>query len=280
MAEDRLKPGSKLGPYTLDSVIGEGGMGTVFRAVHRDATEPVALKVVREVLTRDETYRRRLAHEARAAGEVQHHGLVPVLDVGEADGRSYIASAYVDGPSLDHRIEEDGPLTVEEAVGVVSDVASGLDALHDAGIVHRDVKPSNILLDPAGTALLTDFGLARGRAYTVLTRPGRVMGTLDYIAPELVRGEPASAASDLYALGCVAFECLAGSPPFADRPAMEVASAHLHDEPPDPCRGRTDCAERFGWTVVRALEKEPRKRPGSGTAYAGMLRLAAGMPRA
>jgi serine/threonine protein kinase len=274
-----LQPGSRLGPYALEAVIGEGGMGTVFRAVHRDATEPVALKVVREVLTRDETYRRRLAHEARAAGEVEHHALVPVLDVGEADGRSYIASAYVDGPSLDRRIEEGGPLAVEEAVGIVSDVADGLDALHDAGIVHRDVKPSNILIDRSGTALLTDFGLARGRAYTVLTRPGRVMGTLDYIAPELVRGDPASAASDVYALGCVAFECLAASPPFADRPAMEVASAHLEDDPPDPCRGRTDCPQRFGWTVLRALEKDPGRRPGSATAYAGMLRLGAGIPR-
>ena len=122
---------------------------------------------------------------------------------------------------------------------VVAHVASGLDALHAGGIVHRDVKPSNVIIDEAGSAYLTDFGLAKGRAYTVLTKP-MVMGTLDYLAPEMLRGSEATGASDIYALGCVTFECTAGRAPFADTSMFDLASAHLNLEPPDPCADRSD----------------------------------------
>jgi len=216
-SNEDLEPGGHLGPFRLESVLGEGGMGIVFLAVREEDGQRVALKVLKRELTHDETYRKRFVHEARAAGEVRNKHLVPVLDAGEADGRSYLAVDYVSGRTLEQRIEAEGKLPIPDITRITSEVAAGLDALHNNELVHRDIKPSNIMLDEQGTALLTDFGLAKGRAYTVLTKPGQVMGTLDYLAPELIKGRPATPASDVYALGCVVFECLAGKAPFAEK---------------------------------------------------------------
>jgi serine/threonine protein kinase len=278
-AED-LGPGGRLGPYRLESILGEGGMGIVFHAIREPEGDQVALKVLRRELTHDETYRRRFTHEARAAGEVRHRHLVPVLDAGEADGRTFLAVAYVRGESLEHRIQVRGALPLAEVAGLTAQVGAGLDALHREELIHRDVKPSNIMIDDEGTAALTDFGLAKGRAYTVLTKPGQVMGTLDYLAPELIKGQPATAASDIYALGCVVYECLAGHPPFAEKSVFQVGIAHLEEEPPDPTTDRDDAPEGLAWSILRALEKDPARRPPSATAYAQMVRLAAGLGRA
>jgi serine/threonine-protein kinase len=183
----------------------------------------------------------------------------------------------VDGPTLEERLEEECLLPVPDAVRIVAQVAAGLDALHRAGIVHRDVKPSNVMLDAEGDAALTDFGLAKGRAYTVLTSPGQVLGTLDYLAPEIVLGQAATPASDIYALGSVAFECAAGRAPFADRSLLEITGALLSEEPSDPCAERSDAPKDLGWAIVQALAKDPEKRPPTATAYAHILALAAGM---
>ena len=153
----------------------------------------------------------------------------------------------------------------------MAEIASALDALHAAELVHRDVKPSNILLDDERGALLTDFGLAKRRDYSMLTAPGQMLGTLDYIAPELLRGDEPGPSADLYALGCVVFECLAGEPPFGGRSMFEVAMAHLGDPPADPCAGRADAPPGFGEIALRALAKEPADRPASATVYAEML---------
>ena len=270
-----LSAGDRIGPYRLEQVLGEGGMGIVFRAVRETDGETVALKVLRRELSHDETYRRRFVHEARAAGEVRERHLVPVLDAGEQDGRSYLAVAFVAGKTLEQRIADEGPLPIADVVRLTAEVGAGLDALHSAELIHRDVKSSNIMMSEAGGAMLTDFGLAKGRAYTVLTRPGQVMGTLDYIAPELIRGHPATAASDIYALGCLVYECLRGHAPFAEKTVYQVAAAHLEEEPEDPCAARGDCPEGFGWAVMRALEKDPAKRPRTASAYAQMLGMAA-----
>src|SRR5829696_1067595 len=206
-----LQPGDAFGEYVIDGQLGEGGMGIVFRAI-RDDGAVVALKVIKPGLVRDERTARRFAREARAAGEVDHPHLIEVLDAGDVDGVGYLAMHYVPGKSLDDRIQAQGPLPVDDTLRIASEIASALDALHAAGLVHRDVKPSNILLDAERGALLTDFGLAKSRDYSMLTAPGQMLGTLDYIAPEMLKGSEPGASADLYAFGCVVFECLAGTP--------------------------------------------------------------------
>ena len=270
-----LEVGQRLGPYRIEARLGQGGMGIVFRALHDGDGRTVALKVLRDELGADDTFRRRLAREARAAAEVDHPNLAPVLEAGEADGRVYLAIRYVDGRSLAGRLRADGPLPLAGLVRLAAEVGAGLGALHERGIVHRDVKPANILLGSDGMAVLGDFGLAKGRAYTVLTRPGQVLGTLDYLAPELIRGEPAGPMSDLYALGCVLFECVSGAPPFAGRGILRIGMAHLEEEPGDPAAGRPDIPPAVSWTVRQALAKDPARRPTNAGALARMLRLAA-----
>lgn len=268
-----LQVGSCLGNYRLEEILGEGGMGIVFRAVRERDGKHVALKVLKRAFIEDETFRKRFVHEGRAAQEVEHKHLVPVLEVGEVDNRQYLCVAYVRGRSLLQLIKDEGPLGIEATLDVAAGVGAGLDALHTAGLVHRDVKSANVLIDENGTSMLTDFGLAKGRAYTVLTKAGQVMGTLDYMAPELIRGEHASNGTDLYALGCVVFECLAGSPPFAGKAIYEVGIAHLEEPPPDLTVIRPDIPPALAWAVGQALEKDPARRPTSATAYAMMLRV-------
>lgn len=263
-----------LGPYRLESVLGEGAVGTVYRALRVSDGQVVALKVLKGKLAADETYRRRFAHEARAAQEVRHKHLVPILDAGEADGRPYLAVAFVDGRTLEERLE-DGPMPLQEILRLAAGVGAGLDALHEHGLVHRDIKPSNIMLNQEGSALLTDFGLAKGPAYTVLTRPGQLVGTLDYLAPELIKGQEASPASDLYALGCVVYECVAGQPPFGGKGVLEIGMAHLDQEPPDPVESRPDLPSGLTWALRQALAKDPSDRPPTAAAYANMLTVAA-----
>jgi serine/threonine-protein kinase len=257
----------RLGPFELESKLGEGAMGIVWLA--RRGDETVALKLLRPALAGNDVYRERFLREARVAAEVRHRHLVPVLDAGEVDGTWFLASSYVSGGSLAERLGG-RPVPPAEAVRVAIALAAALGALHEHGIVHRDVKPENVMLGEDGAAL-TDFGLAKGEAYTVLTRPGEIMGTLDYIAPELISGGAASPASDLYALGCLVYECLTGAPPFASRGLFQVAVAHLEEEPAAPAGVAAD----LGWVVLRALAKDPDERPPSAAAFANLLRAAA-----
>jgi eukaryotic-like serine/threonine-protein kinase len=271
--ESELALGNVVGPYRIQALLGEGGMGKVFRAVREGAAEPVALKVMRSRLSTDDESRRRFLREARAAREVRHRHLVPVLDAGEDGDRRYLVMPYVPGRNLDDRLRE-GPVPVAELVRILAEVASGLDALHRAGLVHRDVKASNVLLDESGSAALTDFGLAKREDWSQLTKLGQVMGTVDYIAPELLRGDPATPASDLYALGCVAYEMVAGRPPFTGG-MFEVGMAHLEKEPADPVADRPDAPRGLGKPVLLALDKDPRRRPPTATAFANLVGAAA-----
>jgi serine/threonine protein kinase len=250
-------------------------MGIVFEARRETCGETVALKILRDELAEDELYRRRFQREARIASELAHEHVVPVVDFGEASGRLYIAARYVRGVSLSERIGSQGALSLAEALRLVNDLSGALEALHVRGLVHRDVKPANVMVDERGAAALTDFGLARGIADTVLTKSGAVVGTIDYLAPELIRGQQAGRSSDLYALGCLLYECLAGTPPFAGRPYVETLLAHVRDEPRDLSEVRADLPESVSWTVLKALAKDPAQRPPTATAYARLLRASA-----
>ena len=268
-----LRPGDDVGPYRLVAPLGEGGMGIVFRA-NRSTGGVAALKVLRRELSGDETFRRRFEREGRIAAQLDHPHLVEVVDAGEARGLHYLASRFVEGETLAHRLERDGPLPLSDVMRLAAELGTALDTLHEAGLVHRDVKPSNIMLGPEGAAL-TDFGLARGVADSVLTTPGRVVGTLDYLAPEVIRGEPAGPHADIYALGCVLYECVCGSPPFGSRPFAEAAAAHLTEEPPDPCLARDDVPHGLWHALRYGLAKDPAERPPTATAYALMIRVSA-----
>ncbi len=250
-------------------------MALVFRARHEADGAIVALKLLKSSFAGNDVYRRRFEHEVRSAAEVRDANLVPILDSGELAGRPYIASRYVEGRTLEQRIQADGALPIPDVLRLAREVASGLDALHATGLVHRDVKASNILLDNDSRALLTDFGLARGPRYTVLTRPGQIVGTLEYLAPELIRGEPATAESDVYALGCTVYEALTGKTPFGGRGLFHVGTAHLEEEPPDAAEHRPGCGRGLARAVGLALAKNPRHRPLPATAYARALLSAA-----
>jgi serine/threonine-protein kinase len=269
-----LGVGDRLGAFRLDEMLGSGGMGIVFRAVREDGEGEVALKILRDELSGDETFRRRFEHEARSAKEVLNPHLVAVLEAGEAEGRYYLASEFVPGRTLEARVREDGPLPLADVIRIATELGAALDALHEAGIVHRDVKAANVLLRDDGRAMLTDFGLAKGEAYTVLTSPGQVMGTLDYLAPELIRGDEATPASDVYALGCATYECLTGTTPFGGLSLFQIGLAHLEEQPPDPRQARPDCPVDLSAAVLRALEKDPAERPPTATAYARALAAA------
>jgi serine/threonine protein kinase len=257
-----LAVGGRLGSYVLEEPLGSGAMGAVYLA-RRDADGArVALKVMQPELAHDPVYRRRFTLEGRVAASVRHPHLVPVLEVGEADGRAFMASAFIAGSTLGGQIERAGRLDVESVVRLAGELAGALDALHAAGILHRDVKPSNILLDEQGKALLTDFGSCKTETTTrALTRPGEVLGTLDYLAPELVAGRPALPASDVYSLGAVLYEALTGTPPFGGRPWLQVGMAHLHEPPPDASAARADVPGGVAFALTLALAKEPADRP-------------------
>ena len=251
-------------------------MGQVFRAVRVSDGEVVALKLIKAQLASDPVFTDRFRQEVRAAHEVTHNHLVSIVDSGEAEGRHYMAMNYVDGQTLRERLREGGPLALADLVRIIAEVGAGLNALHLRGMVHRDVKPANIMLDREGRASLTDFGLARGKDYTALTKPGQVVGTIEYLAPELIRGEPATPASDVYALGCVAFECIAGHPPFRGSSIFEVGMAILDQDPPDPCAERSGAPADLTPTVHIAMNKDPASRPQTATTFSNLLRAAAG----
>jgi serine/threonine protein kinase len=267
--------GDALGGYRLEALLGEGAVGIVFRARSLSTGAPVALKVLRPELAQDELYVRRFRREADVAARVRHPALVPVVEAAAQDGIHFLVSEYVPGRTLARRLD-DGPLSAAEVRRLARDLGGALDALAAAGLVHRDVKPANVLLDADDAARLTDFGLARGAALTILTRPGEILGTIGYIAPELVEGAEATPSSDLYSLGCVLYECLAGAPPFPGPKVFEVLLGHVTRDPPDPLAGRNDVPAGVGQAVLAALAKAPIERPVTGRMVATMLATRSG----
>ncbi len=265
-------PGEVVGGYRLEEPLGEGAVGVVFAARDEEGRR-VALKLLRSELAEDRVMVARFEREARLARDLGTPHVVPILELGRSEGIEFLAMPYYAGGSLALRLRLLGPLSVDETVDLAAQLGRGLDALHARGVLHRDVKPSNVLLDDEGTAALADFGLARGPDSTRLTAEGQLLGTPHYLAPELIEGRDASRESDVYALGCVLYECLAGEPPFAGRGAAEIGFAHLTEPPPDPRARRAELPEGLAHAVLTALEKDPAARPTTATALARMLMI-------
>jgi eukaryotic-like serine/threonine-protein kinase len=256
------------GRYSLDEEIGAGGFCTVWRGTDTVLTRPVAVKVLHGGYVHQPEAQARFKAEARHAGAVSHQNIARVYDYGEPPtGPSYLVMELIEGPSL-AGVLAGGPLSVVRTLDIVAQVAAGLDAAHAAGLVHRDIKPSNIMFTAAGTVRITDFGIAYAVGSAPLTATGMVMGTPGYLAPERIDGAQAGPASDLYALGIVAYECLAGARPFAG-PPLEVAIAHRDRPlPPLPSWLPTEVAE----LVMVLTAKDPRWRPTSAGQVAVQAR--------
>lgn len=267
-------PGSRLGSYVIEDVLGRGGMGVVYRARSDADGRVVAIKLLRPELSGNALFERRFSREARVAESLRHRNLVAMLETGETDGIHYIVSDYVSGQSLRERLHAAGPLDPAEARRLAADLGRAIDVLHRAELVHRDVKPSNVLLDGSGTAFLTDFGLATGPAFTVLTKPGELMGTPAYLAPELISGKEATPRSDLYAMGCVLFESLTGRPPFSSTNMFEVVVGHLEEAPPSIAEFRDDLPAAVSDVLEQTLAKRPEDRPPTGRTIALLLAAA------
>ena len=245
-------------------------MGIVFRAAQSSLDREVALKVISPELAEDRDFRERFEHEARIAASIEHPSVVPIYEAGANDGILYIAMRLVAGENL-RQMMDVRPLDVGETVRIMSDVAAALDAAHARGLIHRDVKPANVLIDRTGHVYLTDFGLTkREGASSGPTRTGQWVGTLAYVAPEQIRGDRVDARADVYALGCVAYEAIAGRPPFTAEHDVAIMHAHLERLPP-PLAGNL---ARFNTPIARALEKDPKARYPSTGDFARALQAA------
>jgi predicted Ser/Thr protein kinase len=253
--------------YELHERIGAGGMSEVFRATDTRLGRPVAVKLLSPSLAADPVFLERFAREARVLAALRHPNVVQVYDYGKAEGTEFLAMEYVSGRSL----KELGPVGEDEALRLVGEAAAGLQAAHDRGVVHRDVKPHNLLVDEAGAVRVTDFGIARSMDVEGTVGDGTLIGTAQYLSPEQVRGEPADYRSDVYALGVVLFELLCGRPPFEGDSPVAVAIKHRDEPPPRPRSLCPELAPETEAVVRRALEKEPSRRFQSAAQMADAL---------
>ena len=279
-----LAIGSHLAGYRLDEIIARGGMAVVYRAFDERLGRSVALKVLAAALARDEAFRRRFIRESQAAAAVDHPNIVPIFDAGEADGVLYIAMRLVPGRDVLSLIEEHGPLPVARVCQIVTQVAAALDAAHEQGLVHRDVKPANMLRDDAAGddhpdhVYLSDFGLSKhGRSTSQLTSYGEFLGTMDYVSPEQIEGHAVDGRSDQYALACAAFEMLTGAPPFKQDETLAIMWAQVSAIPPALTSRRPDLPAAADPVLAKALAKAPGDRYATCLEFATALRRACGL---
>jgi len=257
--------------YQLGELIATGGMGTVHRAIDTHLGRPVAVKILKRVLADDTTFLERFRREARAAASISHPGVARVYDYGERSSEPFIVMELVEGDTLAERIAHHGLLPWQEAFAIAAQVASALSAAHAHGVVHRDVKPANILVDRSGRVKVTDFGIARAARATTLTRPGMVLGSANYVAPEQAQGNTVGPAADLYSLGCVLFESIVGTTPYQGRSAVAIATQHVSAPIPDPRDQVPDLPEHAARLIMRSLGKQPGDRFPSAAAMAAAL---------
>ncbi|MFI6942884.1 serine/threonine-protein kinase [Streptomyces sp. NPDC050418] len=273
--------GRQLAGYRIEGEIGRGGMAVVYRALDLRLERTVALKLLAPELARNDTFRRRFTHESRAAAAIDHPHIVPVFEAGETDGVLYIAMRYVSGSDLRHLLDGQGRLEPATVLRVAAQIASALDAAHEHGLVHRDVKPGNILIsrgtdsDHPEHAYLTDFGLTKkSLSLTGFTTVGQFVGTLDYVSPEQISGKPVDGRCDVYGFACVVYECLAARPPFQRDDDMALLWAHQYDEPTPLTETRPDLAPQVDAVFTKALAKSPDDRYDSCLGFVAALRAA------
>ena len=255
----RIAAGDVVAGYEIGALVGRGGMGDVYRAFDSRLERPVALKLLGERLSDDEGFRERMLTESRIAAGLDHPNVVPIYEAGEADGRLFIAMRYVEGTDLKVLLRREGALAPGRAVAIASQVADALDAAHAKGLVHRDVKPSNVLLDQQRGrehVYLADFGLTQSVSDTRPT-DGHLMGTVDYVAPEQIVGDHVDGRADVYALGCLLFESLTGTLPFAGASDVAVVYAHLEQPPPRATERRPSLPPAVDDVLARAMAKDP-----------------------
>jgi ABC-type branched-subunit amino acid transport system substrate-binding protein/DNA-binding beta-propeller fold protein YncE len=267
-------PGTMFAGYLVESLIGRGGMGVVYRATDLSLGRPVALKLIAPELAQDARFRDRFLREPRLAASLEHPNVVPIHEAGEQDGQLYLAMRYVEGGDLSAVLARERTLRPERALAVLAQIADALDTAHRRGLVHRDVKPANVLLDEDEHAYLTDFGVTK-QLGGASTDTGRVVGTLDYLAPEQIRGEAVDGRTDCYALACVLYECLSGAPPFRRETEAEMLWAHMQ-EAPAPLHGY----RALGPVLERGLAKERDDRYGSCAELIEDARRALGLAAA
>ena len=267
-----MKPGDEFGPYRIESVLGRGGMGTVYLATHTRLERKVAVKVIASDLAGDPEFRARFLRESQLAASLDHPHVIAIYDADEIEGVLYLAMRYVDGPSLQALLREQGALAPGDTLRIAEQIAGALDAAHAAELIHRDLKPANVLLAD-GHSYLCDFGLAKRTTSRGITQAGSFLGTVDYCSPEQIRGEPLDGRADVYSFGCVVYHCLSGELPYSRESEVAVLHAHLNDPPPP-------LSPDLDGVLARAMAKDRSERYATAGAFAENLReaIAGGAP--
>src|SRR5260370_5857087 len=259
-----IGPGTQFGPrYRIESVIGEGGMGKVYKAHDNDLDRTVALKVVRPELASDPSSMQRFKQELLLASRISHRNILRIHDLGDVAGMKFISMAYVEGKDLHDLLTESGRLSIERAVNIAKQLASALDAAHSEGVIHRDLKPRNVLIDATDHVYVSDFGLAKsleGGAATQMTRAGEILGTPRYMSPEQAEAKPADHRSDIYSYGVILYEMATGETPFGGDSTMQVMYQHVTQAPKNPTLVNPDVPDYLAGVILKCLEKDPIKR--------------------
>src|SRR5438876_3144444 len=265
---------SEVAGYRIVELLGRGGMSVVYRAEHVRLGRPAALKLLAATLGQGD-HRERYLRESKLAASLDHPSIVPIYDAGEEDGLLYIAMAYVEGSDLKTLLVREGKLPLRRTLRIVGQIASALDAAHARGLVHRDVKPANILIGPDDRAYLSDFGVVKELAAAGTTRTGSFVGTIEYCAPEQIEGKDVDARADVYALACVLYECVVGTSPFHRSSDVAVLNAHLHASPPKLSKAAPDLPPALEPLLAKALSKSPLDRYASCGELVAAARAAA-----
>jgi serine/threonine-protein kinase len=263
--------GQTLGSYQVEALLGQGGMGAVYRVLHLSLRQPRALKVLSPGLAAEASFVERFQREAKIAAGLRHPNIVMIYDVGERDGLHYIVMELVEGQPLSDLLREGGPLPLARVVRLLEQLASALDYAHGRGVAHRDVKPANVLVRPDDTLTLVDFGIARAAEQSRLTRVGAVVGTPDYLAPEALLEGTTEPSADLYALGVLAYQLLVGRTPFSGSTPVEIARAQIHDPPPTPRLLNPSLSPRVEQVLLRQLAKQPAERYPTARGFVAAL---------